>query len=202
MLPAVNMTPVMAVRVRTVQMSAVLRVTLSPVLDDLPFIGGVALSFMTQPYLDFDLRYCPSHGVPGFGNLIVAAKLQCIPLLGILCTMQCMSGVSVWLLRGMGKHTTAVCTASSHFDSHERGHFRLDDGHALGTEHDLERSPALQASSWPRHNVSACACQLHACQSHGCLCRPDDLVSSATCRMLTWGIPKLHLHLQSSKRHS
>ena len=58
MLPAVNMTPVMAVRVRTVQMSAVLRVSLSPVLDDLPFIGGVALSFMTQPYLDFDLRYC------------------------------------------------------------------------------------------------------------------------------------------------
>jgi len=56
-LPAVNMTPVMAVRVRTVQMSAVLRVSLSPVLDDLPFIGGVALSFMTQPYLDFDLRY-------------------------------------------------------------------------------------------------------------------------------------------------
>ncbi|CAL5228044.1 g11108 [Coccomyxa viridis] len=55
-LPAVNMTPVMAVRVRTVQMSAVLRVTMSPVLDDLPFIGGVALSFITQPYLDFDLR--------------------------------------------------------------------------------------------------------------------------------------------------
>jgi Ca2+-dependent lipid-binding protein len=55
-LPAVNMTPVMAVRVRTVQMSAIMRVSLSPVLDDLPFIGGVALSFMTQPYLDFDLR--------------------------------------------------------------------------------------------------------------------------------------------------
>ena len=61
MLPAVNMTPVMAVRVRTVQMSAVLRVSLSPVLDDLPFIGGVALSFMTPPYLDFDLRYCPPY---------------------------------------------------------------------------------------------------------------------------------------------
>ena len=57
-LPSVNMTPVMAVRVRTVQMSAILRVNLSPVLDDLPFIGGIALSFMTQPYLDFDLRYC------------------------------------------------------------------------------------------------------------------------------------------------
>ena len=56
MLPAVNMTPVMAVRVRTVQMSAIMRVSLSPVLDDLPFIGGIALSFMTQPYLDFDLR--------------------------------------------------------------------------------------------------------------------------------------------------
>ncbi|CAK0771570.1 hypothetical protein CVIRNUC_003873 [Coccomyxa viridis] len=55
-LPSVNMTPVMAVRVRTVQMSAILRVNLSPVLDDLPFIGGIALSFMTQPYLDFDLR--------------------------------------------------------------------------------------------------------------------------------------------------
>ena len=57
MLPTVNMTPVMAVRVRTVQMSAILRVNLSPVLDDLPFIGGIALSFMTQPYLDFDLRF-------------------------------------------------------------------------------------------------------------------------------------------------
>lgn len=57
MLPTVNMTPVMAVRVRTVQMSAIMRVSLSPVLDDLPFIGGIALSFMTQPYLDFDLRF-------------------------------------------------------------------------------------------------------------------------------------------------
>ena len=61
-LPSVNMTPVMAVRVRTVQMSAILRVNLSPVLDDLPFIGGIALSFMTQPYLDFDLRCC--QGMP------------------------------------------------------------------------------------------------------------------------------------------
>jgi len=74
-LPAVNMTPVMAVRVRTVQMSAVLRVSLSPVLDDLPFIGGVALSFMTQPYLDFDLRYLAQqlpHHCRVLGNLHTA----------------------------------------------------------------------------------------------------------------------------------
>lgn len=72
MLPAVNMTPVMAVRVRTVQMSAIMRVSLSPVLDDLPFIGGVALSFMTQPYLDFDLR-CAA----GLPDAILCAACGC-----------------------------------------------------------------------------------------------------------------------------
>lgn len=55
-LPAVNMTPVMAVRMRQVQISAIMRVSLSPVLDDLPFIGGISLSLMAQPYIDFDLR--------------------------------------------------------------------------------------------------------------------------------------------------
>ncbi len=75
-LPAVNMTPVMAVRVRTVQMSAVLRVTMSPVLDDLPFIGGVALSFITQPYLDFDLRYIHLTDVLALAHCSCAQKLQ------------------------------------------------------------------------------------------------------------------------------
>ncbi len=56
-LPAVNMTPVMAVRMRQVQISAIMRVSLSPVLDDLPFIGGISLSLMAQPYIDFDLRH-------------------------------------------------------------------------------------------------------------------------------------------------
>lgn len=50
------MTPVMAVRMRQVQISAILRVSLSPVLDDLPFIGGISLSLMAQPCIDFDLR--------------------------------------------------------------------------------------------------------------------------------------------------
>lgn len=59
-LPAVNMTPVMAVRMRQVQISAIMRVSLSPVLDDLPFIGGISLSLMSQPYIDFDLRYALS----------------------------------------------------------------------------------------------------------------------------------------------
>ncbi len=56
MLPAVNMTPVMAVRMRTVQISTIMRVSLAPVLDDLPFVGGIALSLMAQPFIDFDLR--------------------------------------------------------------------------------------------------------------------------------------------------
>ena len=55
-LPAVNMTPVMAVRMRTVQISTIMRVSLAPVLDDLPFVGGIALSLMAQPFIDFDLR--------------------------------------------------------------------------------------------------------------------------------------------------
>lgn len=60
-LPAVNMTPVMAVRMRQVQISAIMRVSLSPVLDDLPFIGGISLSLMAQPYIDFDLRRGSMH---------------------------------------------------------------------------------------------------------------------------------------------
>ncbi|KAK9806549.1 hypothetical protein WJX73_010111 [Symbiochloris irregularis] len=55
-LPAVDMTPVMNAQLHTVQIACVLRVSLAPVLDDLPFIGGVGLSILDQPYLDFDLR--------------------------------------------------------------------------------------------------------------------------------------------------
>ncbi len=51
------MTPVMAVRMRTVQISTILRVCLAPVLDDLPFVGGISLSLMAQPFIDFDLRH-------------------------------------------------------------------------------------------------------------------------------------------------
>lgn len=39
-----------------IQISAILRVSLAPVLPDLPFVGAVSLSLMTPPYLDFDLR--------------------------------------------------------------------------------------------------------------------------------------------------
>ena len=59
-LPAVDITPTMTCRVRMIQVSAILRVSLAPVLPDLPFVGAVSLSLMTPPYLDFDLR-CALH---------------------------------------------------------------------------------------------------------------------------------------------
>ena len=55
-LPAVDITPTMTCQVRMIQISAILRVSLAPVLPDLPFVGAVSLSLMTPPYLDFDLR--------------------------------------------------------------------------------------------------------------------------------------------------
>lgn len=66
-LPAVDITPTMTCQVRMIQISAILRVSLAPVLPDLPFVGAVSLSLMTPPYLDFDLR----RGTPGPG-------VQCI----------------------------------------------------------------------------------------------------------------------------
>lgn len=51
------MTPVMNAQLHTVQIACVLRVSLAPVLDDLPFVGAVGLSILDQPYLDFDLRH-------------------------------------------------------------------------------------------------------------------------------------------------
>ena len=33
-----------------------MRVSLAPVLQDLPFVGAISLSILNEPYLDFDLR--------------------------------------------------------------------------------------------------------------------------------------------------
>lgn len=57
LLPEVDVTPVMNAQLHQVQMACVLRVSLAPVLDDLPFVGAVGLSILDQPYLDFDLRF-------------------------------------------------------------------------------------------------------------------------------------------------
>ena len=43
-----------------VQVACAMRVSLAPVLSDLPFIGGISLSILNEPYLDFDLRSFPS----------------------------------------------------------------------------------------------------------------------------------------------
>ncbi|CAL8462063.1 g1594 [Coccomyxa elongata] len=78
-LPAVNMTPVMAVRMRQVQISAIMRVSLSPVLDDLPFIGGISLSLMAQPYIDFDLRLVAGPdimSVPALSSYLQASLME------------------------------------------------------------------------------------------------------------------------------
>ena len=40
-------------------MACAIRVSLAPVLPDLPFIGGIGLSILNEPYLDFDLRFVP-----------------------------------------------------------------------------------------------------------------------------------------------
>ena len=56
MVPELNFTPAMVVALNTLHMSAVVRVTLSPVLHDAPFVGSVSFCFLDMPYLDFDLR--------------------------------------------------------------------------------------------------------------------------------------------------
>ena len=66
------MTPVMNAQLHTFQIACVLRVSLAPVLDDLPFIGGIGLSILDQPYLDFDLR---SGLVPSLGGILLVSKL-------------------------------------------------------------------------------------------------------------------------------
>lgn len=55
-MPELNFTPTMVVALNTLHMSAVVRVTLSPVLHDAPFVGSVSFCFLDMPYLDFDLR--------------------------------------------------------------------------------------------------------------------------------------------------
>ena len=54
----------MVVALNTLHMSAVIRVTLSPVLHDAPFVGSVSFCFLDMPYLDFDLRWAPGPTYP------------------------------------------------------------------------------------------------------------------------------------------
>ena len=56
MLPRLNFTPAMVVAVKTLHLAAIVRLTLSPVLHDAPFVGGFSFCFLDMPYLDFDLR--------------------------------------------------------------------------------------------------------------------------------------------------
>lgn len=39
-----------------VQVAGMLRVVLSPIEEELPFVTGVTLSLLERPYLDFDVR--------------------------------------------------------------------------------------------------------------------------------------------------
>ncbi len=55
-LPQLNFTPAMVVAVKTLHLAAIVRLTLSPVLHDAPFVGGLSFCFLDMPYLDFDLR--------------------------------------------------------------------------------------------------------------------------------------------------
>jgi len=38
------------------QVSGMLRVVLSPIEEELPFVTGITLSLLERPYLDFDVR--------------------------------------------------------------------------------------------------------------------------------------------------
>ena len=60
-LPRLNFTPAMVVAVKTLHLAAIVRVTLSPVLHDAPFVGGFSFCFLDMPYLDFDLRCAYTH---------------------------------------------------------------------------------------------------------------------------------------------
>lgn len=44
-----------------------LRVVLSPIEEELPFLTGVNLSLLERPYLDFDVRWAAGGG--GHGHL-------------------------------------------------------------------------------------------------------------------------------------
>ncbi|KAL4437443.1 hypothetical protein ABPG75_004582 [Micractinium tetrahymenae] len=48
--------PGTAVAVRTCQVSGMLRIVLSPIEEELPFVTGITLSLLDRPYLDFDIR--------------------------------------------------------------------------------------------------------------------------------------------------
>ena len=75
MLPRLNFTPAMVVAVKTLHMAAIVRVTLSPVLHDAPFVGGFSFCFLDMPYLDFDLRRAHAHSVLTALTEWVAAQL-------------------------------------------------------------------------------------------------------------------------------
>lgn len=55
-LPDINMTPLMNVSAKIMQFQAIVRLSFSPVLLDLPLVGGLHISFLERPKLDFDIR--------------------------------------------------------------------------------------------------------------------------------------------------
>lgn len=56
MIPEIDMTPTMTVRVSCIQAAVNLRLGLGPLLDDLPVLGGVYFSVLDEPVIDFDVR--------------------------------------------------------------------------------------------------------------------------------------------------
>lgn len=51
-----KLTPVVPIRIQTVQLKGLMRLALEPLLPDLPFIGGCSVSFLKMPDFDFDLK--------------------------------------------------------------------------------------------------------------------------------------------------
>eukprot|EP00208_Stichococcus_sp_RCC1054_P005462 CAMPEP_0206148526 /NCGR_PEP_ID=MMETSP1473-20131121/36862_1 /ASSEMBLY_ACC=CAM_ASM_001109 /TAXON_ID=1461547 /ORGANISM="Stichococcus sp, Strain RCC1054" /LENGTH=511 /DNA_ID=CAMNT_0053545887 /DNA_START=207 /DNA_END=1739 /DNA_ORIENTATION=- len=52
----IDLTPEMHVAFNTLHVAGMLRVTLTPIVQDIPFVGGVSLSWLEMPMVDFDVR--------------------------------------------------------------------------------------------------------------------------------------------------
>ncbi|KAK9865054.1 hypothetical protein WJX84_012217 [Apatococcus fuscideae] len=75
-----KLTPVVPIRIQTVQLKGLMRLALEPLLPDLPFIGGCSVSFLKMPDFDFDLKLAGGRAdvmsIPALSSWIKSSVLQ------------------------------------------------------------------------------------------------------------------------------
>eukprot|EP00884_Botryococcus_braunii_P021715 jgi/Botrbrau1/8227/Bobra.0392s0023.1 len=97
LVPEIDMTPTMTVRISSIQVAVDLRLCLGPVLEDLPLLKGMSVSVLDEPTIDFDVRVLggPDFDVPPRPGFLdtgclgpadhvrhVVAQENCDPLFG------------------------------------------------------------------------------------------------------------------------